>query len=615
MRKQLIREHSVSVLVRFFTLNALILAVFLAGYLPILWQQEVSIAITFFSLIGQAVLFVSVPTFILLMIVFLAPHLRWLIYIFSVIVSSSLLIFALIDLIAYHLYEFHVLSLLWNMFKSGVMNQILTLSISEWMIFSVVVLVIIVLEILILGLYVHRSYYKKITGFEKLFVLILLFIPVSSYVITADQLRDSRRHLIPTVQDISLQNQLRIIPYYHVLAQRLLPNKILEPKTRVLQYPLYPLNYASAQHPQNIVFIFIDTWRYDAFNQTDTPDIWEFAQHAWQFDNHYSGGNFTEPGIFSAFYSIPPVYWNTVLKEQKPPALMTQMEQEHYQMGIFASASLAFPPFDKTIFKGISNYQIDTPGETSTQRDKAITNEFQYFVTQRNQTEPFFSFLFYDEVHNWCGSSQWYAHPFQPAIQTCDRLLLSGDTNSTPYFNRYLNAVHYVDGLVGRDLAVLKKQGLLKNTIIVVTADHGEEFNDEKLGLWGHGSAYDRFQLHVPFILYIPNVPSKIVTQRTSHYDIVPTVMRHVLGNLNPIADYSVGTDLLYPKQQSCFWVGGADGFALMHAHSETVFYSPLKQFSTVQYPLQKTYSLPLHTDWQRCSSTLWRFFNVNLKA
>ena len=46
----------------------------------------------------------------------------------------------------------------------------------------------------------------------------------------------------------------------------------------------------------------------------------------------------------------------------------------------------------------------------------------------------------------------------------------------------------------------LKKWGLNKNTLIVITSDHGEEFYEHQG--WGHGqSLYDEL-IHVPLIIY-----------------------------------------------------------------------------------------------------------------
>jgi arylsulfatase A-like enzyme len=66
----------------------------------------------------------------------------------------------------------------------------------------------------------------------------------------------------------------------------------------------------------------------------------------------------------------------------------------------------------------------------------------------------------------------------------------------------YDAAVHYVDDQIGRLLESLEKSGRLENTVVVLTADHGEEFWDH--GRFFHGqSLYDEL-LHVPLIVRLP---------------------------------------------------------------------------------------------------------------
>ena len=136
-----------------------------------------------------------------------------------------------------------------------------------------------------------------------------------------------------------------------------------------LHYPLHPLICYSPATPLNIVIIVIDAWRFDMLNQQVTPHIQQFAQKAWQFNNHWSGGNTTQPGIFTLFYGLPGSYWSAALQQQQNPALIQQLLQQHYKMGIFASAALTLPAFNKTVFTGIPNLQIITKGALPADRD------------------------------------------------------------------------------------------------------------------------------------------------------------------------------------------------------------------------------------------------------
>ena len=68
----------------------------------------------------------------------------------------------------------------------------------------------------------------------------------------------------------------------------------------------------------------------------------------------------------------------------------------------------------------------------------------------------------------------------------------------------YWNAVAYDDRLIGALLARLHRLGVLQDSLVVVTADHGESLFDD--GFLGHGHALNRQQMHIPFILSQPGI-------------------------------------------------------------------------------------------------------------
>ncbi len=68
----------------------------------------------------------------------------------------------------------------------------------------------------------------------------------------------------------------------------------------------------------------------------------------------------------------------------------------------------------------------------------------------------------------------------------------------------YWNAVAYDDRLIGMLLERLRRLGVLENSIVVVTADHGESLFDD--GFLGHGHMLNEQQTRIPFILSAPGV-------------------------------------------------------------------------------------------------------------
>jgi arylsulfatase A-like enzyme len=90
--------------------------------------------------------------------------------------------------------------------------------------------------------------------------------------------------------------------------------------------------------------------------------------------------------------------------------------------------------------------------------------------------------------------------------------------------NRYDNALRYVDDALGRLVDRFERQGILDDTLIIVTADHGETFFDK--GLVTHGKTLFEVEARVPLLVHWPGrvVPEKR-REPVSHLDIMPTLL------------------------------------------------------------------------------------------
>src|SRR6185436_20860094 len=76
----------------------------------------------------------------------------------------------------------------------------------------------------------------------------------------------------------------------------------------------------------------------------------------------------------------------------------------------------------------------------------------------------------------------------------------------------------------GRILDTLATHGLTERTLIVVTADHGEELSDH--GAYGHGHALYQEQLHVPLIVRFPHARFRgQVARQVRAFDVMPTIL------------------------------------------------------------------------------------------
>jgi arylsulfatase A-like enzyme len=128
---------------------------------------------------------------------------------------------------------------------------------------------------------------------------------------------------------------------------------------------------------------------------------------------------------------------------------------------------------------------------------ETVTDEALARLDRRDPQRPFFLFLSYMDVHD-----PYFRHPF-------DGHGISHRTNPDPdpalageMKELYAGEVRYWDGHFGRLIDGLKERGLYDETLIVVTSDHGEEFNEHG-GFWHGTTLYDE-QLRVIFVARYP---------------------------------------------------------------------------------------------------------------
>ncbi len=333
---------------------------------------------------------------------------------------------------------------------------------------------------------------------------------------------------------------------------------------RLLNYPLNPLD-CEQREPLNLVMIIADSMRGSVLTPEMTPNISRFAQQdGIEFRNHFSGGNSSRMGMFSLLYGLPVGYWNSFVALARPPVLIDEFEEQGYQLGLFSSATMYRPvQLDRTAFARVPNLRIVTDPESdpSWKRDWKMTREWFEWLDSREQEKPFFGFVFYDSTTTKSFPPD-YAVQFPP---------MKGEFQAED-FSRYQRAVHYVDSLVGEVLSDLRERGLLNSTVVLITSDHGEEFGESDAKLKKHGSGYTRHQLMTPLVISWPGRnKGAFYEHRTSHYDIVPTLMQDLFGCSNPPEDYSVGRNLFDLQNWDWILAGSYYNYALIEPDQITI--------------------------------------------
>lgn len=333
---------------------------------------------------------------------------------------------------------------------------------------------------------------------------------------------------------------------------------------RLLDYPQQPLQCTDGAG-MNLLLIVVDALRGGVVTPELTPRLVRFAaERGGDFRNHFSGGNSSRIGMFSLFYGLPPGYWDSFASLQRPTVLVDELQARDYQLGLFSSATMVRPVvLDRTAFASVPDLRMTTRPESdpSWKRDRTLIGEWFDWLEARDPGRPFFGFLFFDAATA-RNLPAGLSLPIEPADDS-DRALA---------FAQYQSAVHYVDGLVGEVLDDLEVRGLADDTVVMITADHGEEFGESGVKMDKHGSGYTRYQLVTPMIVAWPGRERGTVFEhRTSHYDIVPTLMTDFLGCGNAPSDYSVGGNLYDGESWDFIVAGSYYNYAVLEPDQVTI--------------------------------------------
>ncbi|WP_165066375.1 sulfatase [Paludisphaera rhizosphaerae] len=170
------------------------------------------------------------------------------------------------------------------------------------------------------------------------------------------------------------------------------------------------------------------------------------------------------------------------------------------------------------------------PGSYQYRKSAAMINRdaLAWLDARPDDGRPFFMFLNYFDAHD----------PYIPPADASRKF--SAGTNAPR--DAYDDCLAYLDGQIGRLLDDLDRRGLRDDTMIVVTADHGESFGEH--GLAGHGISLYRAETHIPLIVVAPGkTPRESAVDRpVSLRDVAPTILDLLGDGPGPFPGPSLST-------------------------------------------------------------------------
>lgn len=514
-------------------------------YLPVIPTDSVGFTYLITAVLGHVSMLAGVIALIGLVVMWLPFGLaRCLIALLATLALATLTI----DTFVFAQYRFHINAVVLNMVLSG---QIVEFALPTWLKVIGGFVALWLVQWWLVG-FTHRYLTPIRWRFGKAFswlMVICLLVANGIHVWGAANGRQSvlvTDRYLPLFYPLTANSLMKKMGWVDLQALENEKSLKNSKKRSDLNYPLTPLKTQPVTKPLNIVFLIIDSWRYDSFTSEVAPNLWRYAQQGRNYQHHISTGNATRAGIFGLFYGTPSTYWQAFLANQRSPVLMDRLQQLGYDIQAFGSAKITNPEFNQTVFRNVPNLRLESDGDSPYQRDEDVNHDWMQWFEHRDTSKPSFSFLFYDAPHGYDFPAD-YSPTFEPMLKDVDYLKLNNNFAPKPFMNRYKTSVHFTDGLAGKVLDRLKTSGQLDNTVVIITGDHGQELNDNKLNYWGHNSNFTNYQVHVPFVVIAPGVKPGEELNLTSHQDVAPTLLHHFLGVTSPINDYSTGVDLLDP--------------------------------------------------------------------
>lgn len=327
----------------------------------------------------------------------------------------------------------------------------------------------------------------------------------------------------------------------------------------------------------NVILIILDTLRADALGSYGagpeaSPTLDALARDAVRFENAYSQASWTRPSIATILTSLYPSEHGLRHKMDALPDRVTTLAEAlhangYYTAGFVSNINVA-PVFN--FQQGFDEYTYLAPDfyfwatDSATQlaiykglrlaRERFLRDRIYFYnyyqdaavvtgaVTkwlQRTPSQPFFLLIHFMDPHD-----PYFEHPY-------DGRGVARVSNPDPPASRkdelhqlYSGDVAYLDSYLAGLLSQLKSTGTYDHSIIAVTADHGEEFQEH--GGWWHGTTLYQEQVHVPLIVKRAHEAQagQVDSGFARSLDIAPTLM--AAAGLRIPTEF-VGRDLFGP--------------------------------------------------------------------
>lgn len=297
----------------------------------------------------------------------------------------------------------------------------------------------------------------------------------------------------------------------------------------------------------NVLIFLVDCLRADhlgayGYPRATSPEIDRFAADATVFLDAQAASSWTRTTVTSIFTGLMPEEHGVKgPKDALAPGFETlaeQLQAAGYQTGaIFTNGNIGS---DFGLGQGFATYlhlKEDERRPTHHVGADVVIAKAKRWLDGRDPARPFFLYLHATDPHGPYVPPEPFASRFAPEVRdpVVGSLALLADLNEAripdpgrfrkPLIDLYDGEIAFTDAQFGHLIEDLRERGDLDDTLIVVVADHGEEFYDH--GWWEHGKTLFVEQLHVPLVIRFPHGAGagRRIDTPVHQLDLLPTVL------------------------------------------------------------------------------------------
>lgn len=295
--------------------------------------------------------------------------------------------------------------------------------------------------------------------------------------------------------------------------------------------------------PPNVVVVVVDTLRADHLGSYGngrglTPFLDQLATRGVRFERAYATSSWTMPSVASLFTARYPVQHGVHTMQSKladgETTLAEALSARGWAAAGFSANLLVGAPHG--FGQGFDPYTAFAVEEGAAKvRGGTLRSRSESWLDQRRPGAPpvLLYYQFMEPHAPYEPPEPWRSRFVRPhaagEVEEAARVMEAHKIWNRPPEQIALLASLYDGEVAAADeelrllFADLERRGVLDNAVVVITADHGEEFGDH--GGLSHGFTLFEEQVRVPLLILAPGLAPAVIAQPVSLIDVAPTVL------------------------------------------------------------------------------------------